>query len=200
MAAGNRHPFAYPTKPHTRRHVPEQFVNYQSYKEYLRDEFIFTCVYCLSRETWNLNSSFFGVEHFIPKSKSSAADIVKYENLLYACNFCNTVKGNESFPISMHPERNPYGHHLKIEQSGEVKALTAQGECLILMHCLNAAPLKRWRRIHLEFYERAIQMQQDSNIRAFLRDLFGFPADLTDICRRRGVKDPYCARVRPEWF
>jgi hypothetical protein len=44
--------FQYPRQAHVRRHGPLGYVNYQSYKPWLRDEFEFRCVYCLWRERW----------------------------------------------------------------------------------------------------------------------------------------------------
>jgi hypothetical protein len=44
-------PFAYADAPHVRKHGPSGYVRYQSYKDWLRDEFAFRCVYCLERES-----------------------------------------------------------------------------------------------------------------------------------------------------
>src|ERR1039457_1418351 len=44
--------FEYPTKPHARRHGPAGYSDYGSYRDWLRDEFVFRCVYCLHREQW----------------------------------------------------------------------------------------------------------------------------------------------------
>jgi hypothetical protein len=82
MAAGELHPFEYPQRKHSRRHTPPAFTDYRRFKDYLRDEFVFTCVYCLSRETWNLSASFFGVEHYNPKSIYTGEEVT-YTNLLY---------------------------------------------------------------------------------------------------------------------
>lgn len=38
---------AYPANSHERRHGPLGYVDYKSYKPWLRDEFTFRCVYCL---------------------------------------------------------------------------------------------------------------------------------------------------------
>jgi hypothetical protein len=37
--------FAYPDVPHTWRHGPRGYVDDEHYKPWLRDEFIFRCVY-----------------------------------------------------------------------------------------------------------------------------------------------------------
>ncbi len=43
-------PFRYPDGPHQRRHGPRGYASYESYRPWLRDEFAFRCVYCLTRE------------------------------------------------------------------------------------------------------------------------------------------------------
>ena len=48
MAVG----FNYPETPHTRRHGPQGYAGYDSFRPWLRDEFSFCCVYCLVREQW----------------------------------------------------------------------------------------------------------------------------------------------------
>jgi hypothetical protein len=45
-------PFDYPAVPLVRSHGPLGYSDYESYRAWLRDEFAFRCVYCLSREQW----------------------------------------------------------------------------------------------------------------------------------------------------
>ncbi len=49
--------YDYPSVPHTRIHGPDGYTNYTSYKDWLRDEFEFRCVYCLNREKFRLNDA-----------------------------------------------------------------------------------------------------------------------------------------------
>ena len=44
--------FVYPEVPHSRRHGPKGYADCYQYHPWLRDEFSFRCVYCLSRERW----------------------------------------------------------------------------------------------------------------------------------------------------
>jgi hypothetical protein len=43
-------PFTYPSAPLVRRHGPQGYADYVSYRPFLPDEFQFRCVYCLLRE------------------------------------------------------------------------------------------------------------------------------------------------------
>ena len=42
-------PFDYPVASHQRRHGPRGYSQPESYRPWLRDEFSFRCVYCLSK-------------------------------------------------------------------------------------------------------------------------------------------------------
>jgi len=83
--------FEYPTSPHARRHGPAGYKDYSSYRDWLRDEFTFRCVYCLHRELWNSRGGTFHVEHFMPASVDPDGEC-EYPNLLYACATCNETK------------------------------------------------------------------------------------------------------------
>ncbi len=87
---------------------PGPFTKYQSYKPYLRKEFLYRCAYCTLHEgdagaggVWH-----YCVEHFRPKKKFPELLCV-YSNLYYACPFCNTTK-NETWPSDKHIEQGFY--------------------------------------------------------------------------------------------
>src|ERR1043165_9000418 len=84
-------PFDYPTTMHVRRHGPAGWP-YLRYRPWLRDEFIFRCVFCLRRERWlGTRRGTFHIDHCIPqKSHLDLRDV--YDNLLYTCGSCNQLK------------------------------------------------------------------------------------------------------------
>src|SRR4051794_13517642 len=89
--------FKYPSEPHQRRHGPVGYSDYPSYRDWLRDEFFFCCVYCLHREQWYDRAGTFDVDHFVPTSVDPNR-LTEYENLLYACRSCNGTKGKYVVP------------------------------------------------------------------------------------------------------
>src|SRR5436190_24295258 len=106
--------FPYPTDSHQRRHGPTGYTSYKPYKDWLRDEFAFRCVYCLFREKWYPNGSdAFGVEHSIPKGQAPHLELV-YDNLLYSCNRCNSLKTDLEGIIE--PSSEPLAKHLSLNQ------------------------------------------------------------------------------------
>ena len=75
--------FVYPSTTHHRRHEPFGYESYPSYKPWLRDEFTFRCVYCLTREAWARGLTTFNLYHFLPVAHNPDL-AVDYGNLLYA--------------------------------------------------------------------------------------------------------------------
>src|SRR5258708_3560236 len=104
----------YPLKPHVRKHGPHGLDRYQSFKPWLRDEFTFRCVYCLERERWYPSGHHgFGVDHIRPKGDSRYKHLAcDYENLLYACNRCNSAKGSLEL---IDPTKAPLCDHFAID-------------------------------------------------------------------------------------
>src|SRR5206468_3770277 len=84
--------FQYPPVPPPRRHGPRGYADHPLYKPWLRDEFAFRCIYCLWREVWEADGQHgFGVEHVQPQA-AAPAQRLEYDNLLYACNLCNSTR------------------------------------------------------------------------------------------------------------
>ena len=69
--------YDYPSIEHERIHGPGGYSNYFSFKEWLRDEFGFRCVYCLTRERWyDWGEALFGVDHILAKSTHEHLDAI----------------------------------------------------------------------------------------------------------------------------
>ncbi len=90
-------PFTYPSAPLVRRHGPVGYLDYASFRPWLRDEFSFRCVYCLRRERWEPDLGVFEIDHFAPVSVSPELRVT-YQNLIYSCTACNAAKRNQVLP------------------------------------------------------------------------------------------------------
>lgn len=120
--------FIYPNQ-YQRKHGPNGYTDYSSFKDWLRDEFSFRCIYCLFRETWTpYGDGFFTVEHLLPKSIYST-DECNYENLFYCCTRCNSNKGIKDFSLS--PCEVDYSKHLSVDKNGKIKSLSKEGDVII---------------------------------------------------------------------
>jgi hypothetical protein len=116
--------FEYPTEPHQRRYGPAGYTNYESYRPWLRDEFLYRCVYCLNREKWCSDDVAFNIDHFLPVA--IAPDLsCEYANLLYACGRCNRAK-SDIVGIA-DPCQFAYGDCLVVTKAGLIEPLNKQG-------------------------------------------------------------------------
>ena|ERR1019366_3364272 len=173
--------FEYPTTLHFRRHGPQGYKDYESYRDWLRDEFIFRCAYCLHRERWNLGGAAFHIDHFTPVMADPAGKCA-YSNLVYACARCNEAK--RAILGVPDPCQVAFRDCLRILDDGRVEALNDQGKKLKLVLRLdsekNVGDRSRWKRT-LEFLR--------SNNAALYREYMGFPADLPDLRNKRVRKN-----------
>ena len=162
--------FEYPIQPHNRKHGPEGYRDYKSYRDWLRDEFIFRCVYCLHREQWYGRGTTFHIEHFTPVAVE-AKSICQYPNLLYSCATCNEAK--KAAVGLPNPCERSFDDCLRILPDGQIEALNADGERLRQVVRLNS-------RSNVQYRARWIRNLEI--LRFYAPDLYkeymGFPEDL----------------------
>jgi hypothetical protein len=181
-AAVPRAVFVYPAEPHARRHGPRGYLEYQSFKPWLRDEFSFRCVYCLSRERWYPNGAdSFSVDHVVPQH--AAPDrVCDYENLVYACVRCNSCKQDGLLPD---PCATGFARLLRVrEEDGVVEGLTPEGARLIEVLVLNHPRAVDWRN-RWQAALRRVQAAARDGDPDLLRWMMGFPDDLPDLAALR---------------
>lgn len=171
-------PFAFDSSAISNRiHGPKGYADYSGYKDWLRDEFSFRCIYCLTREQWERDPrSTFGVEHLVPQSvdQSKATD---YDNLVYACNTCNSARSRCDLPVDV--TRTPLGEHLALAGDGTYQHRTELGRSLIDLLKLNLQPLIEARRRTLFAYGRVLGKYP--GVQGLDFDLFRYPGDLPDL-------------------
>ena len=186
--------FEYPAHPHRRRHGPQGYASAAQYREWLRDEFTFRCVYCLEREQWVHRTGHFHAEHFQPVAQRPNLEL-DYDNLVYACHVCNAIKRDQAVPD---PLRVLLAESVKVQPNGTLIALTKEAAKLIEMLQLNSFESCRRRRLMM----RVIRLAAVHDV-SLLQDLLGFPDNLPDLSRlhppkgnRRpaGVKRSHFAR------
>ncbi|HZF08482.1 MAG TPA: HNH endonuclease [Thermoanaerobaculia bacterium] len=125
----------FPQQLHERHPDPGPFKDSRAYKPHLQREFRRKCVYCRISDGLKGYEGF-GVDHYLPKSKFPGLDTT-WPNLFYACNVCNTWKGDTvSAPDRFLP--NPCAHrmadHLQY-QGADIETYTLHGEWLAeLLH------------------------------------------------------------------
>jgi hypothetical protein len=178
-------PFRYPTSIHSRRHGPAGYRNYESFKDWLRDEFHFRCVYCLFRERWYPNGSMgFSVDHVIPRSVDRGGSSERdYANLVYACNRCNS---NRVVAHVLNPTQCSLGEHLEVRhEDGSVLGRTDEGWRSIRILQLNDPVLCDHRRRILALLDLKRESPDNPAIHNLFVRVFGYPDDLPDLRRLR---------------
>lgn len=76
------------------RSRPAQSRSYRAYKAQLQQDFRKRCGYCDDSDTYVGGRAGSHIDHFAPKSRFPALEN-EYENLVYACPFCNRAKSNK---------------------------------------------------------------------------------------------------------
>lgn len=169
------HPFLYPQATSSRRHGPCGYRDYRDYRPWLRDEFSFRCAYCLSRETWSAVKGLFDLDHLQPRQ--FRADLtLSYENLVYACHRCNSVKGVRAPAL-------PTAVSLSVSTDGGIHASDRAGQRMIELLSLDDFRSTNFRRMIMGTI-RSLFGSVDLEDRATLRLWMGLPEDLPDLSRR----------------
>ena len=173
--------FEYPGQPHVRRHGPSGYKDYGSYRDWLRDEFMFRCVYCLHREQWYSRSGTFHIDHFVPVSVDPQGAL-QYSNLLYACTTCNEAKRDilgMADPCSV-----SFRECIEIEADGRVVAKNPAGRRLCDVLRMNSPDnltnRSRWIRI--------LELARSGDA-ALYEELMGFPAALPDLRSKKAPEN-----------
>lgn len=135
--------FDYPLTAVLRRHGPQGYADYSSYRPWLRDEFTFRCVYCLKREQWGVATGDFDIDHFEPQTKSPQR-AVDYDNLLNSCHTCNLRKGGRNVPD---PCTCLTAGQVRVSPDGALDARSDDAKRIILILGLNSEEYKQFRLV-----------------------------------------------------
>jgi len=174
--------FVYPHAVHKRRHGPLGYLDFRDYKPWLRDEFRFSCVYCLCRERWYPDGDVaFSVFHVQPQSLAPHLAF-SYDNLVYACCHCNSAKRNLADIAD--PCSEPYGEHLEVLEDGTIRGLTILGRDLIQICRLDRPGLTEFRRRMLTL-SRLLLRRPVADGLALRQKYFGFPDNVPRLAALR---------------
>ena len=183
--------YNYPTGKHRRKHGPKGYGSVSEFRDWLRDEFSFRCVYCLEREQWAIRLGHFHVEHFEPVSLHPELEL-EYDNLLYSCHACNLLKGSKSVPD---PLTVFTSESIVVQKTGRIRGKTSDARALIEILQLNSPDFCKRRRLMIEILATTAKANP-----ALHRELLAFPEDLPDLSRLKppggngrpsGVKKSY---------
>jgi hypothetical protein len=187
-------PFTYPSLPHARRHGPAGYADYESYRPWLRDEFAFRCVFCLTREMWGAVRGQYAIDHFVPVALRPA-EPAQYDNLLYSCTGCNSAKGDRTVPD---PLTVFLAEAVYVDRDGTMHGETSEASRLVELIDLNHPRMVEFRSLWISVVSLAGRFSPE-----LLQRVLGYPADLPDLAplkppagntRPAGVADSHFAR------
>ena len=178
-------PFDYPPALLARRHGPTGYLDYPSFRPWLRDEFGFRCAFCLRRERWEPDTGVFEIDHLRPVSLFPALE-VEYANLIYSCAACNRAKGAEQVSD---PSRVLTAAAVTVDADGILVAHTPAARRLLRQLDLNDPPFVLWRSRMIRIIRLA-----EKHDPVLHRSLLAYPDDLPDL----SVLKPPGGNTRPE--
>jgi hypothetical protein len=169
--------FVYPEEPHQRKHGPTGYTDYESFRDWLRDEFSYRCVFSLFREPWPQTR--FHIDHLIPQ-KERPDLVCDYDNLILLEGRLNLVKGKRRVPD---PCKVALGKCLMVHTNGErmgcIEARDGSkiGEQIIRVLRLDSADATQIRRDWIGIL-RSVARSDEQLFRKFV----GYPLNLPDLC------------------
>jgi hypothetical protein len=169
-------PFEFPAAPHVRRHGPRGYASAEKFRPWLRDEFEFRCVYCLTREAWMNRMGTFAIDHFLPASLAPDKTL-DYDNLLYTCISCNLAKGAQ---LTADPTRVLLASAVTMIDSGRFESEVPGVRAIIAKLGLNDPQSIEFRRLWVGILRLARDYEP-----SLFKQLSGWPDDLPDLARLR---------------
>ena len=141
-------------RPLVVRSNPPQGENYNEYKEILRYDFFYTCAYCTMMEA-EAAAVRFTIDHYEPTSAQPDLEN-EYNNLMYACDPCNTRKGDRYPPPAaraegvrfFRPDEDVHSHHFELTGK-RLRGKSKTGDYTIDALDLNRYMLNRLREIRI---------------------------------------------------
>src|SRR5262249_34904582 len=132
---------------HRRSSVP-MYVSYQQYKRYLREDFLYACVYCTVHENEFGGHRHFHVDHYRPKTLFPEL-LTVYSNLIYSCGVCNSFKLDDwpsDDPLThgrgyIDPCEHDYQEHFREKGEGIVEGISSAAIYMIERLHLNRRQL-----------------------------------------------------------
>lgn len=184
-------PFRYANTPFSYAHGPSGYVNYQSFKPFLRDDFSYRCFFCLTRERWAPQGhEEFSVDHVQPQSIAPER-MNDYNNLLYACCSCNRIRQASPLPLDITDEC--LADHVEVDADGSIAARTATGRALIRMCRLDRPLLTASRKRVIKMLDVLIRLDSHEATE-LVTEILGWPVDLPNL----RTKKPPGGNVKPE--
>lgn len=157
--------------------------SYHDYKDDLRFDFWYSCAYCTISEIEASGISF-EIDHHQPAEKFK--DLInEYSNLMWCCDQCNRIKGDEYPNDSMQqrglrflrPDEDDPDDHFEVQNVTDLRKKTPIGDYSIRTIRLNRHQLKKLRELRYRIYQSQQGIAQGVRALRQMR-LDHFPPDI----------------------
>ena len=132
---------AFRIKHPQRRNITRVVTSYNDHKADLRLDFNERCGYC---DCWDkFKTTYYEIDHFVPKSILTIKLKTDYSNLVYSCKSCNNAKSNQ-WPTNdqniynqnnqgfIDPCHNDYALQFERSDNGEIRPITELGKWMFV--------------------------------------------------------------------
>lgn len=164
--------YRYPSQRHRRKHGPQGYASPTQFGDWLRDEFVIRCVYCLEREQWVNRTGHFHGDHFLPVALRPDLKLA-YDNLVYACHACNARKRAQVIPD---PLQVFLRKAVTVRPDGMITTKTREARSLVEILQLNSREYRTHRRLMIRILRLAARCDP-----SLFAELMGFPDDVPDL-------------------
>lgn len=160
-----------------RSYTGEKWLTNKSNKKHLIIDFDHKCAYCDDYDKYAGGSKMYHVEHFAPKEKFPGLRFT-YDNLLYACPYCNISKSDE-WPSNdsnisivenegfVDPCTQEYNKHLERREDGSISYITPIGEYMyykLKLYLERHQLIYNLSRVHLKLKEVRIEIARRKSL------------------------------------
>ena len=140
------------------RSTVEPKADYNSYRDILRFDFVYSCAYCSIMESEAAGIGF-EIDHYYPKNTHPELRN-DYSNLMWSCRVCNRYKGAYDPDehailkgnIILRPDKDDPRQHMELVKHS-LRAETHTGEFNIIILYLNRLHLRKLRELRERFYQ-----------------------------------------------
>ncbi len=137
------------------------YTSYNHYREEIREDSLFRCVYCDIHEGENGGDEHMNLDHFRPKGLAKFSSLVNDpNNLVWSCAGCNNLKlhhwpiidgelpfvGKEGF---VDPFADSYSAYFSISDEGAIAPLKDPAQYMIMILALDRESRRRVRELRL---------------------------------------------------
>ena len=137
------------------------YANYSYYRNEIREDSLFRCVYCDIHELENGGDEHMHLDHFRPRSIEKFSSLVSDpNNLVWACAGCNNLK-SDCWPITdsdscfagkegfLDPFVDSYKEYFLIADDGLLVPIKDPGQYMVMVLALNRESRKKVRELRL---------------------------------------------------